>query len=984
MSATPATMLHVVAYGIQDQERLNVARGNPSIDFYKSVLHRRTRWASQWKRVEFDNVADFGRTAMTTLPVNGELITRITLVVQLPDIYSPQINAINNFTGGSDTRFIVGPSWAWTNSVGHALCSDVQLLINDQKIDQFDSQLLEAIDETERPVEHLDSTNQLIARDPIGYSDQQMINLYNDGIHQPKATVPQSNPQIVEVVFPFWFNKGPGPTPLPIQALNKDKVQIRLTFRPVQDLVYTSSRVDPSNPPLSPNQGAGPLPAIAGCGFFYYDETSETMITNGTSSANLMAQGITVPSNPNNPADSQEIPQNPFPGGVTREFTMPSEFHITDAYWIVEYVSLEDREASAFRMADLDLPITQHVAIPPVTTEGALKVFVPLNQSGLVRDLTWVAQRVEAPSYNAHFLFSRELAQRPVNGTENPCDLPWWPDAVLPDWDYGDGYAVPAFSTRFSDPIADAQLTYRSMIRFDHESPSIFRSLMPALNSRRVPLIDRYIYRYEFGFWSTGGLAAALNLPADDIRGCANWDKLPKRVLALTMDQRTYQEFEWSPDDSQSVDYREAFRIHLDGDNKIDVEQFYRVDTPFSATTEGLRFELNGGNPNYPDIAGDNGYGAFISGTLNLGALRRRKGFAGVFARLNVWGSASLVLKDAGGYTWLAVAGGGGSGQVRFGGGGDAGSAVEIGWQGGNAGQTHDAATDSGGIYVYNNIAPTNVVSAYPQTSFTSPLFPIVVPGQFQAVQMKFEINTSTATQPIVIQLNCFDEFGAEVAGSPFNLTAPTSTVFVPMKSYRLVKRGAPIIVGSGYQVSFTVMVTHPPGDLGDLNPFYATIEPDSGTLACRATFTGPIGGPATSTFFGGGGGGLAAFNDAAIGSSGTATTGRAFKMPTTASFVEGHQQTGATAFEYQGGDGYYGGGSGSVCSGGGGSYVSNFVSAVTTATNSDETNSTCRITPLKQIVRQPPSFNILSWITRYNRLRINSGRGVLMFGESS
>ena len=951
-------------------------RGNPSIDFYKSVLHRRTRWASQWRRVEFDNVADFGRTATCTLPINGELITRITLVVELPDIYTPQIKAINNFAGGSDTRFIVGPSWAWTNGVGHALCSDVRLLINDQKIEQFDSQLLEVIDESERAVEHLDSTNQLIARDPSAYSDQQTINLYNDGVYQPKATVPQSNPLTLEVVFPFWFNKGPGPTPLPIQALNKDKVQLRVTFRPVQDLVYTSSRITASNPSLSlsPNQGAGPIPNIAGCGFFYYDETSETMIENATSSANLRAQGITVPSNPNNPADSQEIPQNPFPGGVTREFTMPSEYHFTDAYWIVEYVSLEDREASAFRMADLDLPILQHVAIPPVITEGALKVFVPLNQSGLVRDLMWVAQRVEAPSYNAHFLFSRELAQTPVDG---PCDLPWWPDALLPDWDYGDGYIVPAFSTRFSDPIADAQLTYRSLLRFDHESPSIFRSLIPALNCRRVPLIDRYVYRYEFGFWSSGGLAEALALPYDEIRGCANWDKIPKRVLALTMDQHTYQEFKWAVDSLQASDFREATQSPL-------VERFYRVDTLFSATTEGLRFVLNGGNPNYPDTGGDNGYGGYITGTLNLSALRRRRGFAGVWARLNAWGSASLLLKDAGGYTWLAVAGAGGFGQVRFGGGGDAGSAVEMGWQGGNAAQTHDAATDSGGIYVYNNVAPTNEVSAYPYESFTSPQFPIVQDGLFQAVLMKFAINTSTVTQPIVIQLNCFDGLGVEVAGSPFNLTAPTSSVFVPMKSYRLVKRGAPIHVSAGYSVSFTVMVTLPPGDVGVLNPFYATIEPSDGSLACRATFTGPTGGTATSTFFGGGGGGLAAFDDAAVGSSGTAATGRAFMMPTSASFVEGHQQTGATAFSYKGGDGYYGGGAGDVCGGGGGSYVSNFVSAVTTKVNSVATDASCLVTPMVRVVQQPPSFNILSWITRINRLRINSGHGVLMFGDAT
>ena len=139
------------------------------------------------------------------------------------------------------------------------------------------------------------------------------------------------------------------------------------------------------------------------------------------------------------------------------------------------------------------------------------------------------------------------------------------------------------------------------------------------------------------------------------------------------------------------------------------------------------------------------------------------------------------------------------------------------------------------------------------------------------------------------------------------------------------------------------------------------------------------------TTFFGGGGGGL--FTDARIGSSGAATTGKAIKMPTTAVFVETDEldqiQTGATAFEYNGGDGYYGGGAGTVCGGGGSSYVSNLVSEITTKTNPVATNPTCRLTPLIRVVNPPPSFRILSWITRYNRLRINSGHGVLMFGES-
>lgn len=85
MASTPASMFHIVTTGLQDLERLNPPKGKPTVQFYRSVFMKRTRWASQWRRVDFDNLADFGRKATVTLPQLGELISRVILVVDLPD-----------------------------------------------------------------------------------------------------------------------------------------------------------------------------------------------------------------------------------------------------------------------------------------------------------------------------------------------------------------------------------------------------------------------------------------------------------------------------------------------------------------------------------------------------------------------------------------------------------------------------------------------------------------------------------------------------------------------------------------------------------------------------------------------------------------------------------------------------------------------------------------------------------------------------------
>jgi len=927
-------MLQIVASGLQDRERLNAPGGSPSIQFYKSVMRKRTRWASQWRRVEFDGVADFGRTAVCTLPIQGELITRATLVIDLPDIYTVQKDA---FFQQQEPYTAVGPFWAWTNGIGHAICSDVQMLIGDQIIDRFDSRHLEVLDEQTRAVEHFDSTNLLIARDPSTFSDQQMNQIYGTPI-----AVPQTNPQTLEIVFPFWWNRGPGPTALPIQALWKDKVQLKVSFRPIQECVYTSTRIDPRNTvQLSPNQGAGPLPNINGCGF-YIQDPSGTPIYSAASTADLAPLSLT----------------DGFLGNVITSPTMPTSYHFRDAYWIVEYVSLEDREASAYRNADLEIPIEQHIPMPIVTTGGAENIRIRMDQAGLVRDLTWVAQRVEAPAYNAYFLFSKDLGPpaapatlmppTPLEPVQSPCDIPWWPNAEIPNWDYGDGYILPAFADRRSDPIVAAKMQIRGLPRFEHEGPSLFRSLIPALNCKRGPLIDRYIYRYDFGFWPTGGLAEAADLPVDEIRGCSNWDKLPKRELALTMAETGCGQKKWVLDDTQTV-------FSTDGDS------FVNIDSAFASTTEAFIVSLVGASPGgLADISGNNGYGATVLGIVDFNQLKRQKDYIGTFLRTNNDGSSSLVLKTTAGYSWLAVAGAGGYGQNEFGSGGYAGSAVEIGWQGGNVDNSHAAITDAGGIIIYNTLSPTNI--PLDQTSFVSYPIAVLYPCIFISVQLAF----SLAIPGILIELN--------VNGTPHPLITPplASPPDTTIQTYTLTLLNpfpsVAIFPGDTVIVSITTTT---------MTSFLA--QTDSGNLAysMRTLFFSIT--PISVTLYGGGGGGTAALGDAGIGFG--PPDGQ--QMLTTAAFVESHQQTGGVGL-YRGGDGYYGGGAGTLCGGGGGSYVSSALQQVNSFENTSPTLVSASLTPIRSVSLPNPSFDIYSWVTRYNRLRINSGRGTLMFNEAA
>jgi hypothetical protein len=612
---------------------------------------------------------------------------------------------------------------------------------------------------------------------------------------------------------------------------------------------------------------------------------------------------------------------------------MPTSWHL-NAYWIIEYVSLEDREAAAFRHADLEIPIEQHVAIPPFDTEGRSRVRIPLDEGGLVRDMTWVAQRRDAADYNAYFLFARDLS----GGL--------WPDAQIPNWDYGDGYIRPGFSDRRADPISAAAMFIRGKPRFEHEGTSFFRSLIPALGSRRTPLINRYIYRYDFGFWPTGGLAEAMGLPADEVRGAANWDKLPDKELVLTMNTEPCCLPSWIPTGGAELAFSGDAWTYLLSESNLD------------GRTDAFKFRLRGASPN--------GRGAFVEGVVDLRALRALPGFRNIVVRTCAGGSAALALQFASGsgfrYEWLAVAGAGGDADTEATDlcgnpipfvGGNAGNVLTIGQQGNGGPATH---ADASGSYdlLYTN-TQTGVSTSY---AFYSPFFRVNCGGTVRGWEILTNIYPTSLANYIFITPPSSPAFGyqANFVTAPLAFQWHTVTTGPPSASPTNITIPSASIV----QLYHTSLLT---------SRLYTSAVDATGAAVVRLPVY-----DATVTFGGGGGG---------RGSGEGAGLPDGAAMTTVESFVLSSQQVGGASAAARGGDGYYGGGSGCAAGGGGGSYISRYVTQVYSDVVGDEeagTDSRITITPLRLNNPPTPPMDIRIWLTRINMLRITDGHGALMF----
>lgn len=493
MAATVANSLVLISTGLADA-RLQPPVGRPQIEQFVHVVHKTTRWAAQWNRIEFDGVPEFGQRVTLTIPRIGELVSGFTLVVTMPDIYAIQLAAIQAAGGTSlsNQGNFLGPLYGWTNSLGHSLIQQVELEIGGAIVEVLDGRLLEILDELYETVESAQAKNAMIARIPNGFKNTSLLT---------------PTPTTVYIPIPFWFARpGVYSHALPIDALSADKVRVHVTFRPVTQLYFTEARVNPSLPlSLAPRGMAeGLMTPLLGAQFLQRDAAG--------SPVSFVAAG----------QGAGAVNASVIPG-----LSMPLRLSMTDASALIEYISLDLNEALGFRDAELTYQVEQHQAVTPQATLGLQQLRIEVPYANPVKELLWVFQRPEAEAYNAWFLFTQDLGPlaNPLQPqlTPLPTTLPWWPDAVLNPMAPLGWQVRPAFQRSNSEPLASATLTYSAQDRFVHDGGSFFRGVVPAMYYSKAAIHNRYIYAYSFGKKMARGKYGA--------SGAANWDKIRYKEL---------------------------------------------------------------------------------------------------------------------------------------------------------------------------------------------------------------------------------------------------------------------------------------------------------------------------------------------------------------------------------------------------------------------------------------------------------------------
>jgi hypothetical protein len=349
-------LMELVAHGVSDLYLI----GNPQTTFFKIVYRRYTNFSIESIRQTFEGDIDFGKTVVCKIGRNGDLLHRLMIEVDLP-----QITATNNNT------------ISWVNSIGHAIIREVEIQIGESTIDKHYGEWLEIWSE-------------------LSLDSSQKDNYYNM-ISKYDSFTTETGPITVFIPLQFWFCRNIGLS-LPLVALQYHDVKIIVKFRNFSEM-WTWG---PNNNYIASKSG-DIITTTSGAEFDSTDIGKLVYWEDGTyDEITGLVSGFPrkVEVNNSSTKTSQTI--------YTKPNDTPSQtFKISDARIYGDFIFLDQDERKKFAQSTHSYLIDQ-VQYSGNTSflKGGSELNINLDFNLNVKELIWVSQLTRYIEDNDHFNFS--------------------------------------------------------------------------------------------------------------------------------------------------------------------------------------------------------------------------------------------------------------------------------------------------------------------------------------------------------------------------------------------------------------------------------------------------------------------------------------------------------------------------------------------------------------------------------------------------
>ena len=195
--------VQLASVGIQDTFTVN----DPSFTYFQKVYKKHTKFALETIDNPMDGPANFGGLVNCVIPRRGDLIHSIHLRVNLSNLYSPSFPTSN---------------LGYTDSIGNAMIDWAELSIGGQIVQRLTGEYMEMYTDLYVSQSQQPAMQYLVGR-----------TLTVNGL----GKAPVNSTYLVPLPFYFHHNDSLN---MPLTAINKQSVEIRIQFKPLSSLVVFS------------------------------------------------------------------------------------------------------------------------------------------------------------------------------------------------------------------------------------------------------------------------------------------------------------------------------------------------------------------------------------------------------------------------------------------------------------------------------------------------------------------------------------------------------------------------------------------------------------------------------------------------------------------------------------------------------------------------------------------------------------------------
>jgi len=231
--------LPLVAYGNQNR----IVSGNPEMTYFYKVFRRYTHFSQESITIPVDGPQELrpDKTVRVRakIPRHADLMTDLTLVLQLPEIYSKVYDQMV-------TRQL--PSFRWIHMVGAFMIANVAVIVGGSKVQEFPGEWLAIRATADMSHDKYLKWRSMVGDVPEMHSPEWGVygkspNYPFQKGEYPHASVDPSGNQIapsivgreLRIPLPLWFTESIG-TALPLVSLQLHEVEVQIDFRPLTDL----------------------------------------------------------------------------------------------------------------------------------------------------------------------------------------------------------------------------------------------------------------------------------------------------------------------------------------------------------------------------------------------------------------------------------------------------------------------------------------------------------------------------------------------------------------------------------------------------------------------------------------------------------------------------------------------------------------------------------------------------------------------------